>query len=192
MVTDDPSQADVFFIPLFPSCYLFKCWVAAGWDKSRRCDVERDYILPAMAWVKAQGWWDAHDGADHILVHPMDFVDGYYTEEARAAMNSSIYVVTVGDLRPPPHSNHYRRHRDIVIPSATHLLNSYYVNPRDYLNDLGHPLSDPRGSVATWRATKSPPTHVEIFEPSPGLPNVDGQRPPFGLARFREIGRAHV
>ncbi|KAL8293182.1 hypothetical protein RQP46_000876 [Phenoliferia psychrophenolica] len=167
LVTTDPSEADLFFIPLFPSCYLFKCWVAAGWKKDLRCDVEDKYILPAMEWVKAQGWWGVHGGADHILVHPMDFVDGYYTEEARAAMNSSIYLVTVGDLRPPPHSIHYRRHHDIVLPSSTHLLNSYYINPRDYVNALGHRIVDPPGSEETWRKSKSTPTHVEIFEPSP-------------------------
>lgn len=159
IVTNDPSEANLFFVPLFPSCYLFDCWVKAGWKKSLRCDVEKAYILPVMEWVKAQGWWDVNGGADHILTHPMDFSDGYYTEEARLAMNSSIYLVTIGDLRPPPHSSHFRRHRDIVIPSSTHLLNSYHLNPRDYLNAAGHPLANPR-------PPSTPATRVEIFEPS--------------------------
>ena len=89
-VTSDPSQADLFFIPLFPSCYLFDCWVNAGWNKTERCGVDEDYIQPVMAWVREQGFWDANSGADHIITHPMDFADGYYTETSRAAMNSSI------------------------------------------------------------------------------------------------------
>lgn len=181
-VTSDPSQADLFFIPLFPSCYLFDCWVKAGWNKTERCGVDEDYIQPVMAWVREQGFWDANSGADHIITHPMDFADGYYTETSRAAMNSSIYLVTVGDLRPPPFSQHYRRHRDIVIPSATHLLNSYFINPMDYLDALGHPLATPAS-----RTNQPIPTRVEIFEPSPtSMTGVWGARPNLGLGTARD------
>ncbi|KAK4704898.1 hypothetical protein P7C70_g1307, partial [Phenoliferia sp. Uapishka_3] len=108
----------------------------------------------------------------------MDFVDGYYTEEARLAMNSSIYVVTVGDLRPPPHSNHYRRHRDIVIPSSTHLLNSYFLNPRDYVDEFGNPLPILRGTVDARRQIQAVATGVEIFQPSQstGIGSVDRKK----------------
>ncbi|KAI5475273.1 exostosin-like glycosyltransferase, glycosyltransferase family 47 protein [Pseudohyphozyma bogoriensis] len=187
LVTTDPKEADLFFIPLFPSCFLFNCWVEAGWKKDLRCGVEEDYILPVMEWVKEQGYWDANRGEDHIIVHPMDFIDGYYTEEARMAMNSSTYLVTVGDLRPPPHSAHYRHYRDIVIPSATHLLNSYYLNPMDYVDELGHPLSTPRGSAEPWRKEHAAPTRVEIWEPSPTWEaSVWGKRPDFGVGKVKE------
>ncbi|KAM0753812.1 hypothetical protein T439DRAFT_310624 [Meredithblackwellia eburnea MCA 4105] len=161
LITNNPTEADVFFIPLFPACYLFKCWVAAGWKKALRCGVEDEYILPAMEWVKEQGFWDRNNGSDHLIIHPMDFIDGYYTEEARLAMNSSAYLVTVGDLRPPPYSSHYRRNRDIVIPSSTHLLNSYYINPRDYVDVNGHPY--PKGPLPVRQMDGS-----EIFLPSSG------------------------
>lgn len=186
-MAQDPAQADLFFIPLFPSCYLFNCWVKAGWNKTERCGVDEDYIQPVMAWVRQQGFWDKNAGADHIIAHPMDFADGYYTETSRAAMNSSIYLVTVGDLRPPPFSQHYRRHRDIVIPSATHLLNSYFLNPMDYLDALGHPLATLRGSALPSRQNQAVPTRVEIFEPSPSYETgVWGNRPDFGIGKVRE------
>jgi hypothetical protein len=96
------------------------CWVKAGWKKTDRCNVDEGYIQPIMAWVKQQGWWDVNGGgADHIIAHPMDFGDDYYTETSRAAMNSSIYLVAVGDNRPPPYSSHYRHYPDIVNPSST-------------------------------------------------------------------------
>lgn len=167
LVTTDPALADVFFIPLFPACFLFDCWVKAGWNRTQRCDVDASYILPVMDWVKAQGHWDAHGGADHLIAHPMDFADAYYEEETRAAMNASMYLVTVGDLRPPPYSVHYRSHRDIVIPSATHLLHSYYLNPMDYLDASGHPLTTPRGAADPSRVSAVVPTAVDIFDPTP-------------------------
>lgn len=136
-----------------------------------------------MQWVKEQGYWDANGGSDHIISHPMDFGDGYYTETSRAAMNSSIYLVTVGDNRPPPYSSHFRHYRDLVIPSSTHLLNSYYINPMDYLDEEGHPLVKPRGAADPSRRDKTAPTRAEIFEPTPTQGGVWGKSP---FAKLRE------
>lgn len=173
-ITEDPTEADLFFIPLFASCYSFNCWVKAGWKKTERCGVDEEYIQPVMRWVREQGFWDANGGADHIIPHPMDFGDGYYTETSRAAMNSSIYLVTVGDHRPPPFSSHFRPYRDLVIPSSTHLLNSYYINPMDYLDEQGHPLVTLRGAAHCTRPNRTPPSRSEIFEPTPPAPGVWG------------------
>lgn len=171
VVTTDPSEADFFFIPFFPSCFLFNCWVKAGWKTSLRCDVERDYILPVMNWVRSQPFWEARQGSDHIIIHPMDFIDGYFNEEARMAMNSSIYLVTVGDLRPKPYGENYRRRRDIVIPSSTHLINSYYLNPRDYVDEHGTPYLTPPSLEDS-----PPPTQPEIWAPTPTQPAKWGKR----------------
>ena len=169
LVTADPAEADVFFVPMFASCYSFNCWVKAGWKKTERCNVDGGYIQPTMEWIKAQPWWGRRGGADHVLPHPMDFGDGYYTEGSRLAMNDSMYLVTVGDHRPKPYSAHYRHHRDILIPSATHLLNSYYLNPLDYVDELGHPRPTPIGAADPDRKSPLDPTHAEIWAPSPSL-----------------------
>lgn len=167
-VISNPNEADLFFVPLFTSCYLFDCWVKAGWPKVKtpRCGVEEDMILPVMDWIRAQGFWDRRGGADHMIPHPMDYGDGYFTETARSAMNASTHLVTVGDHRPPPFSLHYRHYRDIVIPSATHLLNSYYVNPLDYVDEQGHPRARPIG-VADPKAKSVQPKRSEIYLPTP-------------------------
>lgn len=167
MITTDPSLADVFFIPLFPACYLFNCWVEAGWNRTGRCGVDEKYIEPAMQWIQKQSSWKRNGGKDHLIVHPMDFVDGYYKESSRALMNESIHLVTVGDLRPTPYSQHYRRHRDIVIPSGTHLLNVYYLNPRDYLDESGHPILETLTEVEEFAKNKVDIASAEIFEPTP-------------------------
>lgn len=112
-----------------------------------------------MSHVESLPYWKQKDGSNHLIVHPMDFIDGYYTETSRMAMNNSIHLVTVGDLRPPPYSQHYRRFRDIVIPSSTHLLNSYYINPRDYLDEFGFPLAE-------RIIPKEEPNRAVIFGPS--------------------------
>ncbi|GAA5868856.1 hypothetical protein JCM8547_002848 [Rhodosporidiobolus lusitaniae] len=171
LYTSDPSEADFFFIPLFPACYLFDCWVKAGWTKTERCNVDEGYIQPVMEHIRTSfPFWNASGGADHLLVHPMDYVDGYYTEQSRAAMNASTYFVTVGDVRPAPYGQHFRFHRDLVIPSSTHLLNSYYVNPQDYVDEEAYPLPEPRGAAHPHRKVDLPPSGPEIFFPSPTPP----------------------
>ncbi|GAA5978184.1 hypothetical protein JCM10908_004261 [Rhodotorula pacifica] len=169
LLTLDPAQADFFFVPLFPACYLFDCWVKAGWKKTERCNVDEGYIQPVMRYIReAHPHWKASNGVDHLIVHPMDYVDGYYTEETRAAMNGSTYLVTVGDARPAPYGSYFRSYRDIVIPSSTHLINSYHVNPRDFLDEHGDALPEPRGAADPKRklADAALP-YPEIFEPSP-------------------------
>lgn len=173
LVTTDPSEADLFLIPLFSACYIFNCWVKAGWKQKERCGVDEEYIFPVMNWVKEQGYWNERGGRDHIIFHPMDFIDGYFKPETRAAMNSSIYLVTVGDLRPPPYSQHFPRFRSLVIPSATHLINSYFVNPMDYLDLEGHPRATPPTLATLLKLT---PTFPEIWEPSAGLEISSGWR----------------
>ncbi|GAA6026764.1 hypothetical protein JCM8097_005845 [Rhodosporidiobolus ruineniae] len=188
LYTSDPSEADFFLVPLFPACYLFDCWVKAGWTKTERCDVDASYVQPVMQHVReAFPYWNASSGADHLIFHPMDYVDGYYTETSRAAMNASSYLVTVGDLRPKPYGQHFRFYRDIVIPSSTHLLNSYYINPMDYLNEEGRPLAQLRGTQTPNRKLDILPTYPEIFLPSP-TPPLKGFFPPL-LSSLRRFSR---
>lgn len=172
-LTSDPQDADFFFVPLFASCFLFNCWTTdGGWDLSKRCNVDAAYITPVLDHVATQGFWsDAR--RNHLIPHPMDRADDYYEPATRARMrNGSIYLVTNGDKRPSPFSDTFRHHVDIVIPSATHLLNSYHVNPRDYLSEEGLPWKVPRGYAAEWMAgrpvpSEKAPDRVEIFEPTP-------------------------
>ncbi|GAA5922367.1 hypothetical protein JCM3775_005705 [Rhodotorula graminis] len=195
LYTTNPAEADFFLVPLYPACFLFDCWVKAGWTKTARCGVDDTYIEPVMRYVReAHPHWNASGGADHLLVHPMDFVDGYYTETSRAAMNASTYLVTVGDVRPAPLGSYFRSFRDLVIPSSTHLLNSYRVNPLDYVDEAGRPLVEPRGAASPHRRDNVDPPTVEIFSPSPE-PVEAGLR---GLARSlvrlvrHVLGLAHV
>ncbi|GAA5890848.1 hypothetical protein JCM8208_003072 [Rhodotorula glutinis] len=168
LYTTDPADADFFLVPLFPACFLFDCWVKAGWTKTERCGVDDTYIEPVMRHVReSHPHWNASGGADHLVVHPMDFVDGYYTEASRAAMNASTYLVTVGDVRPAPYGSYFRSYRDLVIPSSTHLLNSYRVNPLDYVDEAGRPLVEPRGAASPHRRVDVDPPTVEMFSPSP-------------------------
>jgi len=168
LYTSNPDEADFFFVPLFPACYLFDCWVKAGWTKTERCDVDTKYIQPVMDHIKQSlPYWNVSGGSDHLIVHPMDFIDGYYTEESRSAMNASTYLVTVGDLRPSPYGKYFRFYQDIVIPSSTHLLNSYYINPMDYVDSSGRPLSKPRGAASRNRRFQANPIRSEIFVPTP-------------------------
>lgn len=80
---------------------------------------------------------------NHIIVHPMDRGDDYYKATTIEAMRSNtISLITSGDKRPHPFSRHLQHHNDIITPSATHLLHSYFIDPDDYLNSNGHPKVD--------------------------------------------------
>ncbi|BGP22553.1 hypothetical protein JCM10295v2_001438 [Rhodotorula toruloides] len=193
LYTSNPDEADFFFVPLFPACYLFDCWVKAGWTKTERCNVDEGYIQPVMRHIReTTPYWNRSAGADHLIPHPMDYVDGYYTETSRVAMNGSSYLVAVGDVRPAPYGSHFRFYRDVVIPSATHLLNSYYVNPLDYIDEEGHPLREPRGAADPRRKTQAVPTGVEIFQPSPQAAGAWRRKPFFRSLASKLMGGEDV
>ena len=156
--TFDPAEADVFFVPLFPACFLFNCWTeGGGWDLSKRCRVDEEYILPILSFVKGEGYWksDREGVRNHIIAHPMDRGDDYYEPATIAAMrNNTIYLITSGDKRPAPFSQHLQPTTDIIIPSATHLLHSYHIDPRDYLDSAGRPLATSRCGTTDERSVK--------------------------------------
>lgn len=167
-LTTDPTQASHFLVPLFPACYLFNCWVASGWNQTKRCEVDERYVEPTMRAVREKWpFWNASNGADHLLFHPMDRVDEYYSEASRRAMRNATYLTTLGDLRSPAFRNAswYRPYQDIVVPSATHLLHSYYVHPMDYLSADGYPFSVTPASSPDPPAAQ--PTVLDIYSPSP-------------------------
>lgn len=98
----------------------------------------------------------------------MDRVDEYYSPQSRLAMRNATYLTTLGDLRSPAFRNAswYRPYQDIVIPSTTHLLHSYYIRPLDYLSAEGYPLVDT--PVAVPGPPVTPPTVLDLFDfPTP-------------------------
>ncbi|KAH8922058.1 glycosyltransferase family 47 protein [Atractiella rhizophila] len=186
-LTTDPTTATHFLIPLDPSCYLFNCWDSSpGWDQELRCAVDEEYLGPALRWiVHDQPWWNRTGGRDHIFFHQMDHRDHYYSEELRRLMQNALYFTTVGDLRGVKEVWGYRRHRDITIPSITYLLHSYFINPKDYLDDEGRPFVTPFSSSPSLVKGKQ---ETEIYEPTLRTGKVGNRRK---LAIFRGTGASN-
>ncbi|GAA99701.1 hypothetical protein E5Q_06403 [Mixia osmundae IAM 14324] len=185
-VTHDPSEANFFLVPLFPACYLFHCWDTAGWNRDLRCNVDEKLIQPAMAYIQSQPSWQRHSGRDHVMFHPMDFGDTYYSTDSRVMMRQMSYFVTNGDART--NGTIYRPRKDVVIPSATYLLHSYRYHPRDYLDEHGHPLSQMPKRPKDGTAVSD---HVNIYEPTRARKWFASKRDPTGrtiLAYFRGLG----
>ncbi|KAI8390346.1 exostosin family-domain-containing protein [Blakeslea trispora] len=141
-VTDNPEEADFFFIPFFGACYLYHCWGSHGWDWNQRCNVDSLYVDPMMDMVIHQyPYWNQSEGRNHIMIHPMDKTFTYYQNNQR--FQSAIFLTTVGDKRQKWMDRH-RYHRDIVIPSSTRMIHHLKANPLDYLTAEGHPKSGKR------------------------------------------------
>ncbi|CAG8583493.1 10098_t:CDS:2, partial [Cetraspora pellucida] len=138
-VTSNPEEADFFFIPFFGSCYLMNCWNTNDWNYTKRCEVEEEYLIPLMNWIMQENpYWNNTNGRNHIMIHPMDRVSLYYPKCQNLMLNASFLTI-VGDKRISGFMEHrYRRMRDIVIPSATRILNAANINPMDYVNDDGN------------------------------------------------------
>ncbi|KAI9259867.1 exostosin family-domain-containing protein [Sporodiniella umbellata] len=148
-VTENPEEADFFFIPFFGSCYLYNCWSINNWNWDERCEVDSKYVKPLLDFViQDQPYWNRTDGKNHIMIHPMDKVFTYYEDHAR--FQNAIFLKTVGDKRSKWMSRH-RYHRDIVIPSATRVLNHLRVNPQDYLDLVGQPKHGTRDIFALFQ-----------------------------------------
>ncbi|KAI8070022.1 exostosin family-domain-containing protein [Gongronella butleri] len=138
-VTQNPDEATFFFVPFFGSCYLYNCWSQHGWNWEERCDVETKYVDPLMDYVMQEHpYWNASQGRNHLMVHPMDKTFTYYANNDR--FQPAIFMTTVGDKRRI-WANRHRFQRDIVIPSATRLIHHMEIDISAFLDSHGHPLN---------------------------------------------------
>ncbi|KAF9438391.1 hypothetical protein BGZ76_008171 [Entomortierella beljakovae] len=136
-VTLNPEEADYFFIPFMGARYLNHCWFILR-EKSD-CDVDDNYVLPMMRHIQQElPYWNRTDGQDHIMIHPLDRSVNYY--KSKDLMENATFLTTSGDLRPVgPSLVGTRRQKNIVIPSATALLDLVKADPSLYLTSDGHP-----------------------------------------------------
>ncbi|KAF9954800.1 hypothetical protein BGZ72_004267 [Mortierella alpina] len=141
-VTESPEEADFFYIPFLGSKYLADCWFTQG--QKGDCDVDEKYAEPMMNHIQQDyPYWNRTYGRDHIMTHPMDSASLYY--KSRSRMQNATFLTTVGDKRvASAKTGRSRRFEDIVIPSATALLNLASVNPMDHLTADGQPKSGTR------------------------------------------------
>lgn len=136
-VTLNPEEADFFYIPFLGARYLNHCWFTLG--EKGDCDVDERYVLPMMKYIQQElPYWNRTRGRDHLMTHPMDRASHYY--ESRQIFENATFLTTVGDLRPLGFSVvGARRYQNIVVPSATALLDLIKVDPSKYLTKDGHP-----------------------------------------------------
>jgi hypothetical protein len=148
-VTLNPEEADFFFIPFLGARYLTFCW----YTLSRRdddCEVDAKYFFPMMNYIQQKlPFWNRSMGWDHIMVHPMDRTDTYY--KLPELMRNATYLTTIGDKRLIGSKLlGARRNKNIVIPSATNILNQAKIDPLKYLNEDGRPKNTKRDIFAIF------------------------------------------
>ncbi|KAG0355081.1 hypothetical protein BGZ54_001315 [Gamsiella multidivaricata] len=141
-VTEDPEEADFFYIPFLGAKYLSHCWFSLG--NKGDCDVDKKYAEPMMNHIQHDyPYWRRSSGKDHIMTHPMDRASLYYNSRER--MHNATFLTTVGDKRVLfSVEGRSRRYGDIVIPAAKLPANSAKINPTDYLRADGQPTEGER------------------------------------------------
>ncbi|KAF8928275.1 hypothetical protein BGZ58_009764 [Dissophora ornata] len=141
-VTENPEEADFFYIPFLGAKYLSDCQQRQNMKGD--CDVDEKYAVPMMNFVQQDyPYWNRSSGKDHIMVHPMDEASLYYKSKDR--MQNATFLTTVGDRRViHSYDGRTRRYEDIVIPSANALLNIQNVSPSHYLREDGQPKAGRR------------------------------------------------
>ena len=120
----DPTNADLFYVPIYPSTWLS--------GKSHDLNVRekaRSMLLKSIEWLRTEHggpWWDRYQGADHIFTFTHDQGacldirrerDGETILSRRVihALRNSIHLTTMGDQK----SKCFTAARDIVIPPMT-------------------------------------------------------------------------
>ncbi|KAF9989026.1 hypothetical protein BGZ75_007822 [Mortierella antarctica] len=136
-VTLNPEEADFFYIPFLGARYLNHCWFTLG--EKGDCGVDERYVLPMMQYIQQElPYWNRTGGQDHLMTHSMDRASHYY--QSRQIFENATFLTTVGDLRRIGSSVvGARRYHNIVVPSATALLDLIKVDPSKYLTSSGHP-----------------------------------------------------
>ncbi|KAF8976956.1 hypothetical protein BGZ46_007812 [Entomortierella lignicola] len=136
-ITLDPEEADFFYIPFLGARYLNHCWFILG--EKDDCDVDEKYVLPMMHYIQKElPYWNRTFGENHLMAHPMGRSSHYY--KTKDMMENATFLTSIGDLRPiGPSVVGSRRQKNIVIPSATAILDLAKVDPLQYLTSQGHP-----------------------------------------------------
>jgi len=148
-VTDNPDEANVFWVPFFGDCFFQECKANSkgpvkAWSD---CEPEDRYIKPLLSHIASRyPYWNRTNGADHVIVHPMDGIAAGYYDRAvvQHYMGDAVFLTTAGDkrIRRNRSSSQFRLHRDIVIPSTTTILHQVRKDPLDYLDPA---TGQPRG-----------------------------------------------
>ncbi|KAF9435665.1 ATP-binding cassette, sub-C (CFTR MRP), member 9 [Entomortierella beljakovae] len=141
-VTENPEEADFFYIPFLGSKYLANCWLTKGADGN--CDVDENYAVPMLDQIQQDfPYWNRKSGRDHIMTHPM--INATLSYKSKDRMQNAIFLTTVGDKRVVSGiDGRSRRFHDIVTPSASSLLDLANISPEDYLTAEGHPMRGDR------------------------------------------------
>ncbi|KAF9348235.1 hypothetical protein BGX26_000330 [Mortierella sp. AD094] len=136
-VTLDPEEADFFYIPFLGARYLNHCWFILR--EKDDCDVDELYVLPMMRYIQqVLPYWNRTLGQDHLMAHPMGRSSHYY--QSKDVMENATFLTTIGDLRPiGPSVVGSRRQKNIVVPSASTILDLVKADPMQYLTSEGHP-----------------------------------------------------
>jgi len=132
--TKNPEEADLFFVPLYTSCFRsIRVSVAArrlkdreGMLRGRGTSVEEDqfhFLFSALDYLKDDApYWKRQNGRDHVFAFTHDFAacftyhkeDTYKTErmQVMSSLQNAILLQYLGDLQ----SSCFQSRKDIVIP----------------------------------------------------------------------------
>lgn len=112
--TTNPSEADLFFLPVYTTC-RFTAFAGGGPDPWEG----RRLMAAAVDWLSSNhnDLWTANGGRDHVFLATHDYATCFDYKRSRAInpfepVSSSIILQTLGDNASPCYNSHHQ----IVIP----------------------------------------------------------------------------
>ena len=131
--TEDPAQADFFYMPVYAECFLWVHSVLKKQPREQAFGETNALLLEALEIIRREGHWARSGGRDHFFMWPGARGPTIFNDWEKE-IKHSIYLTPEGDRKV----DYFNTWKDIVIPGMEYDQKFYSVPARKKLvQDVG-------------------------------------------------------
>ena len=131
--TEDPAQADFFYMPVYAECFLWVHSVLKKQPREQAFGETNALLLEALEIIRREGHWARSGGRDHFFMWPGARGPTIFNDWEKE-IKHSIYLTPEGDRKV----DYFNTWKDIVIPGMEFDQKFYSVPARKKLvQDVG-------------------------------------------------------